>query len=264
MSAIVLLIVTVCFAALAAVMSALAWRVARDEKKRGDARISALAAEIHREAVDDLEAIAATPPVSQRPIIGIRAEPSHWPVAAAAPRTAWRSAAPPTHLFEAAVPPASTGLRLASVVALGVFVVGTAAAVMVWLSAGPPTAPVGPVSVSSQHATPEPWPLELVALGHDRDGDQLTVRGVVRNPVSGAAVDRLTAVVFVFTRDGGFVTSARATVATQGLDPGRESTFVVAIPNAGAISRYRISFRTDDRVVPHLDKREPSAMARAQ
>jgi hypothetical protein len=107
-------------------------------------------------------------------------------------------------------------------------------------------------------------PLELVALTHERDGDQLTVRGLVRNPPSGQSVDRLTAVVFVFNHDGGFVTSARATVAPSQFDPGGESAFVVAIPNAGAISRYRVSFRTDDRVVPHLDKREPGAMARVQ
>jgi hypothetical protein len=238
MSAIVLFIVTVLSAALAAVMSAIAWRVAREEKKRAEARISALAAEIHGQsgAIQDL-------PLREAPV----------------------AAGSSTHLFEPGEPPASTGFRLAVGAALGVFVVGTAAAAVVWLSAGPPTAPVGPVpAVVSQQATPESWPLELVALGHDREGDQLTVRGVVRNPASASAVDRLTAVVFVFNHDGGFVTSARATVATAGLDPGRESTFVVAIPNAGAISRYRVSFRTDDRVVPHIDKREPSAMARVQ
>jgi hypothetical protein len=33
---------------------------------------------------------------------------------------------------------------------------------------------------------------------------------------------------------------------------------------AGDISRYRVSFRTNERVVPHIDKRDRSAMARAQ
>lgn len=281
MSAIVLLIVTMLSAALAAVMSVIAWRMARDEKERGEVRISALAAEIHSQSGDNLDAISARVPVPQWPIIGIRAEPSHRPAAAAPPqpvrhpalaviqdlplRDAPMAAASSTHLFEPGAPPSGTGLRLASGVALGVFVVATAAAVVVWLSTGPPTAPVGPVPAAvSQQAIREPWPLELVTLGYDREGDRLTIRGVVRNPASGAAVDRLTAVVFVFNHDGGFVTSANATVATAGLEPGRESTFVVAIPNAGAISRYRVSFRTGDRVVPHIDKRESSALARVQ
>ena len=34
--------------------------------------------------------------------------------------------------------------------------------------------------------------LELVALGHERVGDQLTVHGVVRNPPSGSVIDQLT------------------------------------------------------------------------
>ena len=46
-------------------------------------------------------------------------------------------------------------------------------------------------------------PLELIALGHERDGDGLTVRGVVRNPRPDPTVDQLTAVVMLFNRDGG-------------------------------------------------------------
>jgi len=100
-------------------------------------------------------------------------------------------------------------------------------------------------------------PLELVALGHDRDGDRLTVRGVVRNPSSGQLQERLAVVVFTFQADGGFLTSARAIIEPVALKPGGESTFVVAVPGAAGVGRYRVSFRSDDRVVPHVDKREP-------
>jgi hypothetical protein len=110
-------------------------------------------------------------------------------------------------------------------------------------------------------AQAEPVPLELLALGHDRTGDELTVRGVIRNPSSGVAVDRLTAVVFLFNRDGGFLTSGRASVESPALVPGGESRFVVSVPSAADVGRYRVSFRTDDRVVPHVDRREP-ALAR--
>ena len=94
-----------------------------------------------------------------------------------------------------------------------------------------------------------PPPLELVALGHERDGDQLTVRGVVRNPAGGAAMDRLTAVVLLFNRDGGFLASGRAAIDAPALGPAARSTFVVTVPGAATSARYRVSFRTDDRVV---------------
>jgi hypothetical protein len=99
-------------------------------------------------------------------------------------------------------------------------------------------------------------PVELLALGHDRDGDRLTVRGVVRNPSAGRAVDRMTAVVFLYNRDGGFLTSGRAGIDSTALLAGGESAFVVVIPGASDVGRYRVSFRTDDRVVPHVDRRD--------
>jgi len=68
-------------------------------------------------------------------------------------------------------------------------------------------------------------------------------------------------VVFLFNRDGGFLTSGRATVESPSLVPGGETRFSVAVPAAGDVGRYRVSFRTDDRVVPHIDRREP-ALAR--
>ena len=43
-------------------------------------------------------------------------------------------------------------------------------------------------------------------------------------------------------------------------EPGNpwEATFVVTVPGAGAVDRYRVSFRTDDRIVPHVDRRAPA------
>ena len=101
-----------------------------------------------------------------------------------------------------------------------------------------------------------PAPLELVALGHERDGNRLIVRGVVRNPSAGSAVEPLTAVVFVFNAEGGFVTSARAAVDANALRSAGETTFAVTVPDAASVSRYRVSFRSGDRIVPHVDRRE--------
>jgi hypothetical protein len=98
-------------------------------------------------------------------------------------------------------------------------------------------------------------PLELVALGHERDGDRLTVRGVVRNPPTSAEIDGVTAVVFLFNREGGFLASGRMPAQPSTLRPGGETTFVVTVPGASDVGRYRVSFRTDDRIVPHVDRR---------
>src|SRR5262249_30210983 len=107
-----------------------------------------------------------------------------------------------------------------------------------------------------------PVPLELVALGHERDGDRLTVRGVVRNPAAGTVVDGVAAVVFLVGRDGSFITSGRTDVESGRLAPGSESRFVVTLPTTTDVGRYRVSFRTDDRVIPHVDRREPALAQR--
>jgi hypothetical protein len=104
-------------------------------------------------------------------------------------------------------------------------------------------------------ATALPVPLELVALGHERNGDTLTVHGGIRNPPGGVELSQLTAVVVVFNPDGGFMASGRALLESPALAPGTGSTFNVTIPAAGTVGRYRVSFRSDDRIVPHIDKR---------
>jgi hypothetical protein len=226
-----LLFVTLTSMVLAAIMSLVAWRIAGDERRRSEARIAALAADIHghdaapsRGASDDLE-------LRPRRVVSTGPE-----------------------LFSAAQPHA--GRRWGTVVAAGVFVIAAVGALVIVLSGGSGVATHA--SNQTPAVVPPPaaaLPLELVALGHDRDGDRLTVRGVVRIPESGAAVDRLTAVVFLFNRDGGFLSSGRVAVETSRLRPGGESTFVVTVSGAAAVDRYRVSFRTDDRIVPHVDRR---------
>jgi hypothetical protein len=51
------------------------------------------------------------------------------------------------------------------------------------------------------------------------------------------------------------VASGRAAIDGSALGPGAESTFVVTLPGAGDVGRYRVSFRTGDRVVSHVDRR---------
>jgi hypothetical protein len=65
----------------------------------------------------------------------------------------------------------------------------------------------------------------------------------------------------VFTRDGAFLASGRSALAVPVLAPGAETAFVVTVPNANEIGRYRVSFRSDDRVIPHVDRRERGPIA---
>ena len=237
---ITLIVVTLLSLTLAAITSVVAWRLVREERRRSEARVAALAVEIHnagapRARMNDL-------PLREAPVAVLTS----------------------SELFAAAQPAASSGSRLAAVIALGVFVVGSGAALVVVLSGGSrgvanpaPTRVADASSPQAQKgAAAEPAPLELVALGHERDAGRLTVRGVVRNPPSGSKVSRLAAVVLLFNRDGKFLGSQRAAVDAPVLAPGAESPFAVALPAATDVGRYRVSFRTDERVVLHLDRRD--------
>jgi len=104
-------------------------------------------------------------------------------------------------------------------------------------------------------------PLELVSMRHERRGTRLAVTGLVRNPVAGAAVDRLAAVVFLFDQQGAFITSARANIDFLKLAPGDESPFVIDVEAPSQVARYRVSFRNDSGVVPHVDRRGEQPVA---
>lgn len=226
-----LIILTAASLLLAVIMSVVAWRASSEERRRSDARIAVLAQEIHAPALGDLP---------------LR------PVAVPTARDA---------MFAAAARPAPSRPQWGLAIATGAFVVATVAAAAIVFSGESPSAATAAstTAVQAPMAPPaEAVPLELVALGHDRGDDRLTIRGVVRNPAAGMEMDRLTAVVFVFDRDGGFVTSGRAAVESPALAPGSESAFTVAIPIAGDVGRYRVSFRSDERVVSHIDKRSGS------
>ncbi len=201
-----LLIVTLMSMLLAAIMSVIAWRIALEERRRSEGRIAALAAEIHG---------VATPPVrvTHGPIEDLELRPA----AVVTTRS---------DLFTQAQQPSASRSRLVASVAIGVFTFGCVAALAIVLSAG--SRSVANPTHANAAAVPT-MPLDLVALGQQRDGDRLTVRGVVRNPASGERLDSLTAVVFLFNHDGGFLASGRAAVESAPLGPGGESTFVVTV-----------------------------------
>jgi len=238
-----LLVVTLVSLVLAIAMSLIAWRVARQEHERTDARVEALASDIQA-------AVAASG--------GRRTEPL---LRAVRPMEA------SADLF--ASTPTGANSRSVLIVGIGLFAFATLAALAVVLTSGSrdavATRPVPGGRVNLQNPNPQnsepgtgnPLPLDLVALGQERDADRLTVRGVVRNPSTGAT-GPLTVVVFGFDRDGGFVASGRAALDTPILTPNNDSTFTVTMPHAEHVVRYRVSFRTEAAVVPHVDRRHAS------
>ena len=248
-----LLIVTLTAMLLAAMMSTIAWRIAGDEQRRSEARVAALSADIHA-AVPVPVPILARAGAARRADVSFLADapgsadagrvqpppPRHWPSGPAV-----------SDLFVPA--PARSGARAFAMLGGGVLVFGATMALAILAPSHlGRTARAGSRVAPAAAATP---PLELVALGHQRVGDQLTIRGIVRNPSAGAGMDRLMAVVVVLTPEGGFVERSRAAVEAQALQPGDESTFKVTVPRAGDVGRYRVSFSAGDRIVSHVDRR---------
>ena len=228
-----LILTTVVSLGLAAVMSTVAWRIVRREQRRSDARISGLAAEIGDEDV-------------------------------APPRPSVTRFQDSTTMFS--IDRQATGRSTIPIaVGAGVLIIGTVILLAVVSmdsqdsqgsqgsigSLG--SAGSGETGVTNRVAAP----IELVALGHERTADRLTVHGLVRNPTDGIDLTHLTAVVLLFDRAGALVTTERATVEASDLMPGAEAPFTVSVSSAIDVGRYRVSFRAgDDHIVPHVDKRD--------
>jgi hypothetical protein len=220
-----LIIITLCSSSIAVVASAVAWRLARDGRRRSEARVAALAHDIGRAAAPDEEHEEEGVPV---PVSGLFAEDG--------------ARAGHSRLGAAA---------LAGVAVVAALVVGA-----IVVTRQPHTAVASPepaLRVSRQPAAPAL--LELVALSHERERDGVSVHGVVRNASSRAAA-HVSAVVLLYDRQGEVVASGRADVGGLALAPGAEATFVVSVPGAADAGRYRVSFRSDDHAVPHVDRRD--------
>jgi hypothetical protein len=287
-----LLGVTVVSLLVALVMSAAAWRASRAERVRSSARVAALAAaaadlspspraEASAEIVDRpaRAAEARAPWTSAR--VSSFAAPSRQPASAEAvarvpdlvlyPPTeapsfretpiAHEPVAKPAALADGFLggsvsQPTGTGQRNLAVAAAVLFLLLSGGGY--WMIFGDredasTTAVAAGTSASA--------PLELVSLRHERNGARLAVSGLVRNPVAAGAVERLTAVVFLFDQQGGFVTSAKADVDFTKLAPGDESPFVISIDAPATVARYRVSFRTQGGIVPHIDRRGQDPVA---
>jgi hypothetical protein len=96
--------------------------------------------------------------------------------------------------------------------------------------------------------------LELLSMSHVREGDALIITGLVRDigPVSAREV---TAVV-VALNSGDEVSGRTGTpLEISSSVPGNYRPFRVTIPDVPGVVRYRVSFRTSEGPVRHIDRR---------
>jgi hypothetical protein len=216
-----LIIVTLLSLIVAAVMSVAAWRLAREERRRSEARVAALAADID--------------------------EGQHSPV----------------NVSERFLADEQSGTlaRPLRALVIGVLVVGGGLALGVLAGGSPESAAtLTPSATEAAVASPP----ELVALEHERDGDRLIVRGVVRFS-SEADLAELSAVLSVLDGRGMVTASGQAPVSSpppqSSAVPHLESTFVVVAEGARDVSRYRIGFKRNGHPVAHVDKRQNGVVA---
>jgi hypothetical protein len=223
---IALIAVTVVSIAVASVAGFLLWRMARDERSRSEARVAVLMAEVDFPSESD--------------------EPERW--GSSVPFDVSRDHQPPRRA------------TLGAIAAAGAFVLGVTLGLLYVLGGSEPAGRTETAEQAASRAQVAPnEPLELLALVHEREADRLRIRGVVRNPPHGAGRADVTAVVTLVGEDGIVITTGTTVVQPGLLPPGAETSFVVVVPNANAVSRYRVGFRSDDAAVPHVDRRGSAA-----
>ena len=254
-----LIAITIGALALALGASVVAWRASRDEKVRAAARVAALSVAAGVPPLQSANAEATTPLVPQPDLTGDVLTLGGPSQTGGAPRPTARELEsfsseaeapavilPGQFLGADAAPRESVGRQRW---------LAAAAAVVAVLLGGFVVSRVGTSAAATARHTAPPTPLELLSLGHQREGNNLSVTGLVRNPTAGAAVARVTAVVFLFDQQGTFVSSAKAPLDYVTLSGGDESPFVIKVQAPQSVARYRVSFRTDDGTLPHVDRR---------
>ena len=252
----VLLTVTLLSLLIAVGASALAWRVMRAERLRSEARIAALAADLRVGESERPVRVELPHPAPQVTADTVELELKDAPAAAAAGMFVEK-------------PRERSVFRLAGALGVAAVIVAAVIGSLVMTSDTLPTpaevAPAAaPAAAAPAAAAPADLQLELIALGLEREAVRLTVRGIVRGTAPAPDQRPLTAVVLLYSREGTFIASGRADVQSAGADPAGERKFVVTVVSPGDVGRYRVSFRSDDHIVPHVDRRAQPGTAASE
>jgi hypothetical protein len=217
----VLVLITAASLAVAAAMTLVAWRLVRAEQRRFDSNVERLAAEIHAQEPPAELRGSSPSPVGDSASVDQRGSMFTQPTAR------------------------STALPAAAVVGAALLVAAASAGASKFLTRAD-AAPALP-------NRPAPAPVELVSLEHRQAAGAVVVRGAVREPSADRST-HLTAIVTVYGRSGELVGTGRAPVRPQDTDNGLQA-FEVTVVTDIQPGRYRVSFRKDEQVVPHVDRR---------
>jgi hypothetical protein len=262
-----MLVITLIALAIAVAVAVYAWRLLQEERRRSEARIAVLMAEL---------AASANRPTALADDLSLAAEP------APAPRPARPAAEPAPPVFErdflrhdaSSAAREEAAIFSQTEVSAGSSIFGSAEASDAprspWLAAAVIAAILAGaggiayfalgerhVGATSPLATTAAAPVELVSLSHRRDGEGLIVQGLVRNPVAGQELREVNASVFFFDAQGSFLTTVKAPLDFRTLAAGDESPFSARLAASRGVRRYRVSFRdVSGRLVPHVDRRE--------
>ena len=252
-----LVLATLALLGLASVMAVVAWKLLREGRERSAARVAALE---QRSSLDEDEP-------AREELVEVRHRPQprfdrdhddelddDWDLAIRpSPK---RPAAIHDDMFGASaagpIRPRGHGWA-AAIAAIVVLAAGTG--VVYAVRHADSSAGIARRITGSNPAAAEP--LELLSLRHVSDpGGAFIVTGLVQNPVDGVPRSGVVAVVYLFDEQGHYFASGRANLDVGTIGPGDESPFVVSIPHAASVSRYRVGFRLDDGgVVTHVDRR---------
>ena len=271
----ILIIVTALALALAVAMAIVVVVMLKQEKARSDARIEALSAMAGDLYIPPADPVRSTSVSFTEPVRASQVPVQSTPRVAPEPMTLRENVVSPvddddleirssiagvSDLFAEPERPSPWVNRLVAIGCLAAIAlaVGVAATTIGSHKTG---SAIGAATTQAP-ANVEAAPLELLALRHTQESDRLVVTGLVQNPRTGQPIGHVAATVFVFGPDGAFLSSNQAPLDFTTLTPGGESQFVVSVPVKGPVARYRVGFRTEDgRVLPHVDKRGPDALA---
>jgi hypothetical protein len=159
-------------------------------------------------------------------------------------------ALPSPHMVSLVTPEAERSSRAPAFAIAALVVLGAGTLLFVGMNGGSRAPRHTPIAGASA--------IELMSMRHVLDGDTLIVSGLVRNSTT-SATPTLSAVVSVLGRDGRVVARGETQLDPIVLEPGKETTFRVSVPEAGDPGRYRVAFQNGSQIVPHIDRRSDLA-----
>ena len=252
--------VTLLSMAMAIALSIVVWRLLRDERRRSEARVAALADMMTRATPE----ARATPRASRTLDLPLHESRSSHP-GSRIPDPGSRSSdlGSPVSLFSE--PERASPWRGRAVIMGALALVATTVVLLTLTVRDRARAEHrSPASFDAAAAPAAVPPLELLSLRDSRNAKTLTITGLVQNPRGGVMLRQVTVTAFAFDASGAFLASGQALLDITALSPGDESPFVVAVPVTGNVARYRIGFRGENgQVIAHVDKRQRGAVADA-